>query len=70
MIVPFLNAFGQQRKLPVGAQEAAGNLARALSLGLHESSLEGFYEVARRGSSTQNNTSMTSTSPSRSTSAA
>jgi uncharacterized protein with von Willebrand factor type A (vWA) domain len=34
------------RKVPVGAQEAVA-LAKALALGLHESSLEGFYDVAR-----------------------
>ncbi len=34
------------RKVPVGAQEAV-NLARALSMGLHDSSLDGFYQVAR-----------------------
>ncbi len=45
MIVPFLYAL-RRRKLPVGTQEVV-NLARALSLGIHESSLEGFYEVAR-----------------------
>jgi hypothetical protein len=36
----------RQRKVPVGAQEAVA-LARALSAGLHESSLDGFYHVAR-----------------------
>ena len=45
MIVPFLYAL-RRRKLPVGTLEAV-NLARALSLGLHASSLDGFYEVAR-----------------------
>ncbi|EYF02696.1 vWA domain-containing protein [Chondromyces apiculatus] len=34
------------RKVPVGAQEAVG-LAKALVAGLHESSLDGFYHVAR-----------------------
>ena len=34
------------RKVPVGAQEAV-HLARALIMGLHDSSLEGFYFVAR-----------------------
>jgi uncharacterized protein with von Willebrand factor type A (vWA) domain len=34
------------RKVPVGAQEAVA-LARALSLGLHDSSLDGFYDVSR-----------------------
>jgi uncharacterized protein with von Willebrand factor type A (vWA) domain len=34
------------RKVPVGAQEAVG-LARALSAGLHDCSLDGFYDVAR-----------------------
>jgi uncharacterized protein with von Willebrand factor type A (vWA) domain len=36
----------RERKIPVGTQEAVA-LARALSLGLHGSSLEGFYDVAR-----------------------
>lgn len=34
------------RKVPVGTQEAVA-LAKALSLGLHDSSLDGFYYVAR-----------------------
>ncbi len=34
------------RKLKVGAQEAM-SLARALAMGLHDSSLDGFYHVAR-----------------------
>jgi uncharacterized protein with von Willebrand factor type A (vWA) domain len=45
MIVPFLYAL-RRRKLPVGTLEAV-NLAKALRLGLHDSSLDGFYEVAR-----------------------
>jgi uncharacterized protein with von Willebrand factor type A (vWA) domain len=36
----------RKRKVKVGLQEAMA-LARALSLGLHESSLDGFYHVAR-----------------------
>lgn len=36
----------RRRKVPVGTQEAI-SLARALSLGLHESSLDGFYNVSR-----------------------
>lgn len=36
----------RQNKVPVGLQEAVA-LARALALGLHENSLEGFYFVAR-----------------------
>jgi uncharacterized protein len=36
----------RQRKVPVGTQEAVA-LARALAADLHESSLEGFYFVAR-----------------------
>jgi uncharacterized protein len=36
----------RQRKVPVGMQEAVA-LARALAKGLHESSLDGFYFVAR-----------------------
>ena len=36
----------RERKVPVGTQEAVA-LAKALSLGLHGSSLEGFYDVAR-----------------------
>lgn len=45
MFVPFLYAL-RARKVPVGAQEAVA-LARALGAGLHDSSLEGFYHVAR-----------------------
>ncbi|WP_437894589.1 vWA domain-containing protein [Sorangium sp. So ce124] len=45
MFVAFLYEL-RARKVPVGAQEAVG-LARALAAGLHESSLEGFYHVAR-----------------------
>jgi uncharacterized protein len=36
----------RRRKVPVGAQEAVA-LAQALEAGLHDSSLDGFYEVAR-----------------------
>lgn len=45
MFVPFVYAL-RQRKVPVGTQEAL-SLAAALGLGLHDSSLEGFYQVAR-----------------------
>jgi uncharacterized protein with von Willebrand factor type A (vWA) domain len=45
MFVEFLYEL-RQRKVPVGPKEAV-SLARALALGLHESSLEGFYWVAR-----------------------
>jgi uncharacterized protein len=45
MIVPFLYEL-RERGLPVGTQEAL-TLAQALSAGLHDSSLEGFYFVAR-----------------------
>jgi uncharacterized protein with von Willebrand factor type A (vWA) domain len=45
MFVDFLYEL-RQRKVPVGTQEAVA-LARALGAGLHESSLEGFYHVAR-----------------------
>jgi uncharacterized protein with von Willebrand factor type A (vWA) domain len=43
--VPFLYEL-RARKVKVGAQEAV-SLARALVKGLHDSSLEGFYDVAR-----------------------
>jgi uncharacterized protein with von Willebrand factor type A (vWA) domain len=43
--IPFLFELRAQ-KLKVGAQEAMA-LARALTLGLHDSSLDGFYHVAR-----------------------
>ena len=43
--VPFLFEL-RARKVKVGTQEAMA-LARALSMGLHESSLDGFYHVAR-----------------------
>ena len=43
--VPFLFEL-RARKVKVGAQEALA-LARALTLGLHDSSLDGFYYVAR-----------------------
>ena len=36
----------RKNKVPVGLQETVA-LARALALGLHDSSLEGFYFVAR-----------------------
>jgi hypothetical protein len=45
MIVDFLYAL-RARKVPVGAQEAVA-LAGALAKGLHDSSLDGFYFVAR-----------------------
>ena len=45
MFVGFLYEL-RRRKVPVGAQEALA-LARALEAGLHDSSLEGFYDVAR-----------------------
>jgi uncharacterized protein with von Willebrand factor type A (vWA) domain len=43
--VPFLYEL-RAKKLKVGAQEAIA-LARALALGLHDSSLDGFYHLAR-----------------------
>lgn len=43
--VPFLYEL-RARKVKVGAQEAV-SLAKALALGLHDSSLDGFYHVAR-----------------------
>jgi uncharacterized protein with von Willebrand factor type A (vWA) domain len=43
--VPFLFEL-RARKVKVGGQEAMA-LARALSMGLHDSSLDGFYHVAR-----------------------
>lgn len=45
MFVEFLYEL-RKRKVPVGAQEAVA-LAGALAKGLHDSSLEGFYQVAR-----------------------
>jgi uncharacterized protein len=45
MFVGFLYEL-RRRKVPVGAQEANA-LAQALEAGLHDSSLEGFYDVAR-----------------------
>jgi uncharacterized protein len=45
MFVGFLYEL-RRRKVPVGTQEAVA-LARALEAGLHDSSLDGFYEVAR-----------------------
>ncbi|MEZ4301770.1 MAG: hypothetical protein R3B70_42940 [Polyangiaceae bacterium] len=45
MFVDFIYEL-RARKVPVGAQEAVA-LARALAAGLHESSLEGLYHVAR-----------------------
>ncbi len=45
MFIPFLYEL-RSRKVPVGTQEAVA-LARALEAGLHESSLDGFYFVAR-----------------------
>ncbi len=45
MFIPFLYEL-RSRGVPVGAQEALA-LARALGAGLHDSSLDGFYHVAR-----------------------
>lgn len=45
MFIDFLYEL-RARKVPVGAQEAVA-LARAMSMGLHDSSLDGFYEIAR-----------------------
>ncbi|HEY8088818.1 MAG TPA: VWA domain-containing protein [Polyangiaceae bacterium] len=45
MFVPFLYEL-RKRKVKVGLQEADA-LARALEMGLHDSSLDGFYHVAR-----------------------
>jgi uncharacterized protein with von Willebrand factor type A (vWA) domain len=45
MFVDFLYEL-RKRKVPVGTQEAVA-LSRALASGLHESSLDGFYHVAR-----------------------
>lgn len=45
MFLPFLYEL-RARKVPVGTQEAVA-LAGALSQGLHDSSLDGFYQVAR-----------------------
>ncbi len=45
VVVPFLYEL-RARKLKVGAQEAM-SLAKAMSFGLHDSSLDGFYFVAR-----------------------
>jgi uncharacterized protein with von Willebrand factor type A (vWA) domain len=45
VFIPFLYEL-RRRKVPVGTTEAV-QLARALCLGLHESSLDGFYHVAR-----------------------
>ncbi|MBK7864041.1 MAG: VWA domain-containing protein [Archangiaceae bacterium] len=45
MLVPFIYEL-RSRKVPVGTQEALG-LAQALHQGLHDSSLDGFYWVAR-----------------------
>lgn len=45
MFIPFIYAL-RERKVPVGTQEAVA-LAKALSLNLHEDSLDGFYYVAR-----------------------
>lgn len=45
MFVPFLYEL-RARGVPVGSQEAI-NLARVLAAGLHDSSLIGFYEVAK-----------------------
>src|SRR5690349_5063828 len=45
MYLPFLYEL-RRRGVPVGAQEALA-LAEALKAGLHDSSLDGFYHVAR-----------------------
>ena len=45
MLVPFIYEL-RSRKVPVGTQEAVA-LAKALSMGLHENSLDGFYHTAR-----------------------
>jgi uncharacterized protein with von Willebrand factor type A (vWA) domain len=45
MFIPFIYRL-RQYGVPVGAQEAI-SLARALTLGLHDSSLDGFYYAAR-----------------------
>jgi uncharacterized protein with von Willebrand factor type A (vWA) domain len=45
MFIPFLYEL-RARKVPVGTQEAVA-LAQALAKGLHESSLDGFYLIAR-----------------------
>ncbi|MFO0596927.1 MAG: VWA domain-containing protein [Myxococcaceae bacterium] len=45
MFIPFLYEL-RARKVPVGTQEAVA-LAAALGHGLHDSSLDGFYDVAR-----------------------
>src|SRR6185369_4782957 len=45
LLVPFLYDL-RKRKLKVGTQEVVG-LAKALSLGLHNHTLDGFYYVAR-----------------------
>jgi uncharacterized protein with von Willebrand factor type A (vWA) domain len=45
LLVPFLFEL-RKRKVKVGLQEAMA-LAQALAMGLHESSLDGFYRVAR-----------------------
>lgn len=45
VVVPFIYAL-RERKLKIGAQEAV-QLARAMSLGLHGSTLDGFYYLAR-----------------------
>src|SRR6218665_2651362 len=45
MFLPFLYEL-RRRGVPVGAQEAVA-LAGALKAGLHDSSLDGFYHVAR-----------------------
>jgi uncharacterized protein with von Willebrand factor type A (vWA) domain len=45
VFIPFFYEL-RKRKVPVGAQEAI-NLAAALKAGVHDSSLDGFYHVAR-----------------------
>ena len=46
MFVDFLYEL-RKRKVPVGTQEAVA-LSRALAEGLHESSLDGFYDIVER----------------------
>ena len=57
--VPFLFEL-RARKIKVGTQEALA-LARALAAGLHDSSLDGFYHVARALTCTASRTSTHST---------
>ncbi|MCS6799513.1 MAG: VWA containing CoxE family protein, partial [Myxococcota bacterium] len=45
MLVPFVSAL-RARGVPVGLQDLLA-VARALAEGLHDSSVDGFYHVAR-----------------------